>query len=183
MITSRCVFWLVIVLSGNWFRAESQAEQPPAVSPPSAVQPPAADSPAADLRAGQDATAEQLAELKRQEEYYELFKLFADTLDQVERNYVQEIDRRELVEAAIAGVIGKLDPYSSYISPGELANFRSSIDSEFGGIGIQITLDAGQLKILSPIVGSPAYRQGLQAGDKIFKIDDLRPRACRSIRP
>jgi len=137
-----------------------------------AEEPPATKTETSPAGAATADPAIQEKELKRQEEYYEMFRLFADTLDQVERNYVQEVDRRVLVDAAIAGVIGKLDPYSSYIPPAELAGFRSSIDSEFGGIGIQITSDAGQIKVLSPIVGSPAYRQGLQAGDKIFKIDD-----------
>lgn len=105
------------------------------------------------------------------DEYYELYKMLADAMDQVERNYVKDVDRRELMEAAIEGVIGKLDPYSDYIESEELEKFRSSVDSEFGGIGIQITTENGQLKVLSPLVGTPAYRAGLRAGDVIEKID------------
>lgn len=105
------------------------------------------------------------------DEYYELYKVFADTLHQVEQNYVKEISRRELMEAAIQGVLQKLDPYSNYISPEEIGRFRSSVDNEFGGIGIQITMEAGQLKVLSPLVGTPAYRAGLQAGDHIVEIE------------
>jgi carboxyl-terminal processing protease len=103
---------------------------------------------------------------------YELYKILVDTLDQVERNYVTDVDRRELVESAIRGVLGKLDPYSSYIGPDELSRFRTSVESEFGGIGIQITADNGQIQILSPMYGTPAYRAGLLAGDRILEIND-----------
>jgi len=105
------------------------------------------------------------------DDYYELYKTLVDTMDQVERNYVKEVDRRELFEAAIRGVLGRLDPYSSYIPPKELSHFRAAVESEFGGIGIQIAVDGGQLKVLSPLVGTPAYHAGLLAGDRIIEID------------
>lgn len=115
------------------------------------------------------ATAEKAKKPKDND--YELYKIFVDTIDQVERNYVTELKRRELIEAAIRGVLGKLDPYSSYIGPEDLGRFRSSIENEFGGIGIQITADDGQIQILSPIYGTPAYRAGLMAGDRIVEVD------------
>jgi carboxyl-terminal processing protease len=105
------------------------------------------------------------------DDYYELYKTLVDALDQVERNYVKQVDRRELFEGAIKGVLSKLDPYSSYIPPDELSRFRSTVESEFGGIGIQIAIDGGQLKVLSPLVGTPAYRAGLTAGDRILEIE------------
>jgi len=105
------------------------------------------------------------------DDYYELYKLLADTVDQVDRNYVKEVDRRELIEAAIRGVMAKLDPYSAYIGPEELAQFRTSVDNEFGGIGIHVSMDDGDLKVLSPIYGTPAYRAGIQAGDRILEIE------------
>ncbi len=105
------------------------------------------------------------------DEYYENYKVLIDTIDEVDRDYVKPIDRRELVEAAIRGVISKLDPYSNYISPKELSSFRAAVESEFGGIGIQISVDDGVLKILSPLYGTPAYRAGLLAGDWIVEID------------
>ncbi len=108
---------------------------------------------------------------KADDDYYELYQVFADTLDQVERNYVKDVNRRELMEAAIQGVLGKLDPYSSYIDRDDLARFKTSVESQFGGIGIQVIVDRGQLKILSPLVGTPAYRAGLQAGDHIVEIE------------
>jgi len=75
---------------------------------------------------------------KPKDDDYELYKMLVDTIDQVERNYVVKVDRRELVESAIRGVLSKLDPYSSYIGPEDLDRFRTSVESEFGGIGIQI---------------------------------------------
>jgi carboxyl-terminal processing protease len=105
------------------------------------------------------------------EDYYELYKMLADTVDQIDRNYVKEVNRRELFEAAIKGVLSRLDPYSNYIGPEEVAGFRSSVESEFGGIGIHVSTEAGDLRVLSPIYGSPAYRAGILAGDRIVEID------------
>jgi carboxyl-terminal processing protease len=123
-----------------------------------------------DLQAADQPTPTPADKLK-DEEYYELYKAFADTLDQVERNYVKGISRRELMEAAIKGMLSKLDPYSNYISPEDIGRFKSSVESQFGGIGIQISLEEGQLKVVSPLVGSPAYKAGIQAGDRIVEID------------
>src|SRR3954467_229697 len=92
---------------------------------------------------------------------YELLKLFADTLDQVERNYVKEIDRRELMEAAIRGMLTKLDPYSNYIPPGDLDRFKTGVENEFGGVGLQVSAEGGELKVISPILNTPAYRAGI----------------------
>ena len=108
---------------------------------------------------------------KPQPNDYELYKALIDSIDQVERNYVTKVDRRKLVEAAIRGVLGSLDPYSTYISPEELKQFRKELASEFGGIGVQIDADSGEVKILSPIHDTPADRAGLLAGDRILEID------------
>jgi carboxyl-terminal processing protease len=108
---------------------------------------------------------------KLTDEDYQLYQIFADTLDQVQRNYVKDVSRRELMEAAIHGVLGKLDPYSNYIGPEDLGRFKTSVENQFGGIGIQIGVDEGGLKIISPLIGTPAYRAGLEAGDTILEID------------
>jgi carboxyl-terminal processing protease len=104
---------------------------------------------------------------------YELMKVFVDTFDQIERNYVKDIDRRELMEAAIQGMIGKLDQYSSYISPEDRKRFKEIVDQEFGGIGIQVNIPPStkRLTVVSPLPGTPAYRAGVQAGDVIMKIE------------
>ena len=117
------------------------------------------------------AVTEKKPDPAKDEEYYELYKVFAETMFQVEQNYVKDVDRRKLMEAAIRGVLGELDPYSNFISPDEIDRFKTSVESQFGGIGIQISMDDGQLRVLSPIVGSPAYLAGLEAGDAIVEID------------
>ncbi|HEV3138755.1 MAG TPA: PDZ domain-containing protein, partial [Pirellulales bacterium] len=108
---------------------------------------------------------------KPAEDDYELYQAFADTLDQVERNYVKRVSRRELMEAAIHGILAELDPYSNYISPKEISRFKTAVESQFGGIGIQIGMEDGQLKIISPLIGTPAYRAGLESGDRILEIN------------
>jgi carboxyl-terminal processing protease len=107
------------------------------------------------------------------DDYYTLMKVFVDTFQQVERNYVKDVDRRELLQAAIEGMMSKLDPYSSYISPEEMAQFSETVDQEFGGIGIHIYPDerTHRLMVVSPLPGTPAYRAGMLAGDAILEID------------
>ena len=117
--------------------------------------------------------AEKPKELSKRstQEDYELYQIFVDTLDQVERNYVKDVSRRELMEAAIEGVLTKLDPYSSYINPDDLGKFKTSVESQFGGIGIQVGMERDQLKVISPLVGTPAYRAGITSGDSIVEIE------------
>ena len=105
------------------------------------------------------------------EEYYELLKLFADTVDQVERNYVSPISRREIMEAAIQGVLSKLDPYSEYIPPDEIDDFKTGVNSEFGGIGIRFAEVDQRLTVITPLLGAPAYRAGVLAEDWIMEIN------------
>ncbi len=76
------------------------------------------------------------------------------------------------MEAAIRGMMSKLDPYSNYIGPDDFGSFKSNVESQFGGIGIQVTAEEGQLRVLSPIVGTPAYRAGIQSGDRITHIGE-----------
>ena len=109
---------------------------------------------------------------KEEQEYYELLRLFIDTLDQVDRNYVKDVSRRELMEAAIEGMVRKLDQYSNYIPPTQIDRFKTSVENEFGGIGIRVGLEGNALIIISPLFGTPAYKAGLLAGDRIMKIND-----------
>lgn len=119
------------------------------------------------------ATFTQAAEESKETNYYELMKIFVDTFEQIDRNYVKEVDRRELIEAAMRGMIAKLDPYSSYIDPEELTRFNSEVEQEFGGVGIQVTIDlkTRQLMVMTPLPGTPAYKAGIRAGDRILEID------------
>lgn len=126
---------------------------------------------AAEVATSEDPTAPENVYANVDDEYVELIQLFADTLDQVDRNYVKGIDRRELMEAAIRGVISKLDPYSNYIPPEDLDQFKTGVENEFGGIGIQISSQEGRLIVTSPLVGTPAYEAGVIAGDRITHIE------------
>ena len=78
-------------------------------------------------------------------DYYELLMAFADTIDQIDRNYVRKVSRRELLQAAIEGILTKLDPYSNYIAPDDLDEFKVEVENEFGGIGILIANRRNQL--------------------------------------
>lgn len=103
--------------------------------------------------------AETAKEIKDKD--YEMFKLFVDSFEQIDRNYVKEVDRRELMEAAIQGMLRKLDPYSNYISPENLRAFSDSVEQQFGGIGIQVTLDptTHRLTVAAPLPGAPAQKR------------------------
>ena len=173
--------WVVLAVglsTASWaLLTDSRADEPKA-KPPTTVSPDDAspeDKPKTEAKPG-DATKageKSEAELAKDEEYYELYKVFAETMFQVEQNYVKDIDRRKLMEAAIRGLIGELDPYSNFISPDEIDRFKTSVESQFGGIGIQISLDDDQLRVLSPLVGSPAYLAGIEAGDAIIEIEGV----------
>ena len=106
------------------------------------------------------------------DEYFELMQVFVDTFDEIDQNYVKDVDRRKLIESAIRGMLADLDPYSDYISPDELAQFNESVDQEFGGVGIQVRFlkDIRAIEISSPLAGGPAYKAGLLAGDRIVEV-------------
>lgn len=105
--------------------------------------------------------------------YYELFREFVDTFEQIDRNYVKEVDRERLMQAAIQGMLMELDPYSSYIPPDDLAEFTQDIEQEFGGVGLQVQLDpeTRRLTVVTPLPGTPAYRAGVLAGDVIMEVE------------
>ncbi|MAR08749.1 MAG: peptidase S41 [Blastopirellula sp.] len=105
------------------------------------------------------------------QEELRLLTLFADTFAQIKQNYVTEMSDRELMEAAIQGMVRKLDPYSNYIPPRDLDRFKTGVEAEFGGVGIIVTTENGPLEVISPMAGTPAFRAGLIAGDKILKIE------------
>jgi len=110
---------------------------------------------------------------KKQPDYYQLMKEFVTVFEQIERNYVKDIDRRELMEAAIDGMIKKLDPYSSYIGPEKMEEFNRDVEQRFGGIGIQVRINPEnkRLTVMTPLPGTPAYKAGIQPGDIIEKIE------------
>ncbi len=112
------------------------------------------------------------ARAEEKDEDYELFKLFVDSFEQIEHNYVKEVDRRELMEAAIQGMLRKLDPYSNYIGPENLRAFSDTVEQQFGGIGIRVTVDeANRLTVASPLPGAPAQKAGVKPGDVITDVE------------
>jgi carboxyl-terminal processing protease len=110
---------------------------------------------------------------KPKDEMMELYGLFVDAVEQVESHYVRPVDRRELLESALKGMLQNLDPHSAFINTSEWKQFKKQIEGRFGGIGIQVGMDSdvNRLKVIAPMVGTPAYEAGILAGDLIMEID------------
>ncbi|PID73261.1 MAG: peptidase S41 [Desulfobacterales bacterium] len=102
---------------------------------------------------------------------YKSLRLFADVLDLVEKNYVDPVDKKELVEKAIQGMVHSLDPHSQLLPAEALEELQIDTRGEFGGIGIVITMQNRLLTVISPIEGTPAYKAGVKAGDIIIEVD------------
>ncbi|MCG8684750.1 MAG: S41 family peptidase [Desulfobacterales bacterium] len=107
-----------------------------------------------------------------EDDTYKSLKLFADVLEELEKNYVDEVKPEELVHNAIRGMVGNLDPHSSFMPPEAFGDLQDDTKGAFSGIGIVITMKDGILTVVSPIEGTPAYKAGITAGDIIIKIDD-----------
>ena len=105
------------------------------------------------------------------EEAYKGLKIFSEVIDIIEKNYVEETDERDLIEKAIQGMVERLDPHSAFLPPEALEELQVDTQGEFGGIGIQIEIRDGVLTVVSPIDGTPAAEAGIQAEDKIIKVD------------
>ncbi|MAK12848.1 MAG: peptidase S41 [Candidatus Pelagibacter sp.] len=103
---------------------------------------------------------------------YQKLDLFSDVLNTLSKEYVDEIEQDKVIDSAINGMLQSLDPYSSYMSPEAFKNMNRDTKGEFGGLGIEITMEAGLVKIITPIEGTPADRAGVQAGDYIVKINN-----------
>ena len=100
------------------------------------------------------------------------FKLFQKILSITKKNYVEEVDNKDLYETAIDGMLRSLDPHSAFLNTEDFKEITIQTSGEFGGVGVEITVDRGALKVISPIEDSPAYISGLKSGDYIIKIDD-----------
>jgi carboxyl-terminal processing protease len=114
--------------------------------------------------------AHQLASA-RENGTYEQLKIFGSVLDLVQRNYVEEIPPQKLIYGAVQGMLKSLDPHSSFMKPEDYKELQIETKGSFTGIGIEISLKDGILTIVSPIEGTPAYKAGLKANDKILKIE------------
>ena len=105
-------------------------------------------------------------------ETYRQLNLFGDVFERVRAEYVEEVDDKELIENALNGMLSSLDPHSGYLSEEKFADMRVETKGEFGGLGIEVTMENGLVKVVSPIDDTPAFRAGIQSGDYIVKIDD-----------
>ena len=102
---------------------------------------------------------------------YKKIDTFTEVLEKINNEYVEEIDQAEAMDSAINGLLQSLDPYSSYMSPEIYEEMQTETSGEFGGLGIEVTMEAGVVKVITPMDDSPASRAGLKAGDYIVKIN------------
>ena len=104
---------------------------------------------------------------------YKKIDLFGEVLEKINKEYVDEINQSESMDSAINGLLQSLDPYSSYMSPKTFDEMQTETSGEFGGLGIEVSMEAGVVKVISPIDDTPAARAGLKAGDYIVKINNI----------
>ena len=102
---------------------------------------------------------------------YEKIDLFGEVLEKIKREYVDEIDQADVMDSAINGVLQSLDPYSAYMSPDLFKSMQTESKGEFGGLGIEIGMEAGVVKVIAPISDTPAEKAGIKAGDYIVRIN------------
>jgi len=106
-------------------------------------------------------------------EIYKKIDLFGEVLEKINKEYVDEIDQSKSMDSAINGLLQSLDPYSSYMSPEIYNEMQTETSGEFGGLGIEVSMESGVVKVISPIDDTPASRAGIKAGDYIVKINDI----------
>ena len=104
---------------------------------------------------------------------YQKIDLFGEVLEKINKEYVDEINQSESMDSAINGLLQSLDPYSSYMSPEIFDEMQTETSGEFGGLGIEVGMESGVVKVISPIDDTPASRAGIKAGDYIIKINDI----------
>ncbi len=104
---------------------------------------------------------------------YKKIDLFGEVLEKINKEYVDEIDQSESMDSAINGLLQSLDPYSAYMSPEILDEMQTETSGEFGGLGIEVSMESGVVKVISPIDDTPASEAGIKAGDYIVKINDI----------
>ena len=99
--------------------------------------------------------------------------MFGEVLDKINKEYVEEINQGEAMDAAINGVLQSLDPYSAYMSPETFKEMETETRGKFGGLGIEVGMEFGLVKVITPMDGSPAEKEGVKAGDYIVKINGI----------
>jgi len=109
---------------------------------------------------------------KNSDKLYEKIDLFSEVLETIKKDYVDEVDQAEVIDSAINGVLQSLDPYSAYMSPKSFNGMQTDTKGEFGGLGIEIGMESGVVKVIAPIDGTPASNAGIKSGDYIVKINN-----------
>ena len=113
-----------------------------------------------------------LAFANEDKDVYKYLNLFGEAFEKIKNNYVEDVSSKELIESAIEGMLGSLDPHSTFLNNQELNELKVQTKGEFGGLGIEVTLENGFVKVISPIDDTPASRAGIKAGDMITHLDD-----------
>ena len=108
-----------------------------------------------------------------EKDVYKKIDLFGEVLEKINNEYVDEINQSESMDSAINGLLQSLDPYSAYMSPEIFNEMQTETSGEFGGLGIEVSMESGVVKVISPIDDTPASRAGIKAGDYIVKINDV----------
>ena len=107
------------------------------------------------------------------ENIYEKIDLFGEVLEKINKEYVEEVNQSDTIDAAINGVLQSLDPYSAYMSPETFQEMETETSGKFGGLGIEVGMEFGVVKVITPMDDSPAEREGVKAGDYIVKINEI----------
>ena len=108
-----------------------------------------------------------------QKDIYKKIDLFSEVLSKIDKEYVDKVDQSEVMDAAINGVLQSLDPYSAYLSPEMFQEMQTETEGQFGGLGIEVGMEHGVVKVIAPMDDTPAQRAGVKAGDYIVKINDV----------
>ena len=108
---------------------------------------------------------------KNTDNIYKKIDLFSEVLEKIKDEYVEEVDQSEVMDSAINGVLQSLDPYSSYMNPEIFEEMQTETSGEFGGLGIEVSMESGVVKVIAPIDDTPASKAGIKAGDFIVKIN------------
>lgn len=120
----------------------------------------------------QEQTSEQKEIIADKSETYKQLNLFGDVFERVRAEYVESVEDKDLIENALNGMLSALDPHSAYLSEDDFSDMKVETRGEFGGLGIEVTMENGVVKVVSPIDDTPAFRAGIQSGDYIVKIDE-----------
>ena len=107
------------------------------------------------------------------EDIYDKIDLFGEVLEKIKKDYVEEVNQSDALDAAINGVLQSLDPYSAYMSPEIFKEMETETSGEFGGLGIEVSMEFGVVKVITPMDNSPAEKEGVKAGDYIVKINGV----------